>query len=317
MKKISIVVPAHNEEKNIAALVSELYKLFSNLAYDFECIFVDDGSKDNTLNEIKIQTEIHPEVHYVELARNFGKDQALQAGIQMATGDAVITMDADLQHPPQLITEMVKYWEQDYDVVYTYREKTNAHAKTYQKVSSKLFYKGLNMLSDIQLEDGIADFRLLDKKVVQQLRQLNEYEIFFRGMVKWVGFRQIGIPYNPAERLSGEASYSFFKLFKLAINSIMSFSVKPLYMVTGVGIVFSVGSLLYIPYIIISYLLHINVSGWASIIATIAFFGGLQLFVLGIIGMYLGKLFMQAKQRPSFIIRSANFIKTDYDLVKL
>ncbi|RYD91334.1 MAG: glycosyltransferase, partial [Sphingobacteriales bacterium] len=248
--------------------------------------------------------------------RNFGKDQALQAGIQMATGDAVITMDSDMQHPPHLILEMIKYWEQDYDVIYTYREKKNIHAKRYQRVSSKLFYKGLNALSDIELEDGIADFRLMDKKVVQQLRQFNEYEMFFRGMVKWVGFKQKGIPYNPDERLHGEASYSFFKLFRLALSSIMSFSVKPLYMVTGLGLTFAVGSLLYVPYIIVSYMLNLNVSGWASIIATIAFFGGLQLFVLGVIGMYLGKLFMQAKQRPSFIIRSANFIKTDHDLIK-
>ncbi|SDD35256.1 dolichol-phosphate mannosyltransferase [Mucilaginibacter pineti] len=318
MRKISIVIPAHNEERNISYMVSELQKLFSDINYDYECIFVDDGSTDNTLNEIKIQREMNPHVYFVELSRNFGKDQALQAGIELANGDAVITMDADMQHPPRLIIEMIKLWESDYDVVYTYREKANEHVKSFQKLTSKLFYKGINMLSEIQMENGIADFRLIDKKVVTQLKLINEYDIFFRGMVKWVGFKQIGIPYNPAPRFSGEASYSVYKLFKLGLNSTMSFSVRPLYAATFLGLIFSLASLLYIPYVLISYFFGlIEVSGWASLIATIAFFGGLQLFVLGIIGMYLGKLFMQAKQRPNYIIRTASYINIDNDLIKL
>ena len=147
----------------------------------------------------------------------------------MADGDAVVTMDADLQHPPQLLIKMLKQWENGYDVVYAYREKANIHAKAYQKITSKLFYKVINLLSDIKLEDGISDYRLIDQKVVEQLKQLNEYELFFRGMIKWVGFKQIGISYNPAVRLSGQTSYSAVKLFKLALNSTMSFSVWPLY----------------------------------------------------------------------------------------
>ena len=317
MKKISIVTPTYNEERNVRPMVSELQKVFVEINYDFECIFVDDGSTDNTLNEIKILSEIYPQVHLIELSRNFGKDQALQAGIEIASGDAVITIDADLQHPPQLIKEMIKYWENDYDIVYAYREKANSHAKAYQKISSKLFYKFINLLSDINMESGISDYRLIDKKVVAELKQIKEYEMFFRGMIKWVGFKQIGVPFNPAARLSGEASYSMYKLFKLAINSAMSFSVLPLYAATFLGLIFSMLSLLYIPYILISYFFgFIKISGWASLIATVAFFGGLQLFVLGIIGMYLGKLFMQAKQRPNYIIRSTSHTQVKNDLIK-
>ncbi|WP_183558921.1 glycosyltransferase family 2 protein [Mucilaginibacter sp. SP1R1] len=316
MKKISIIIPAHNEEYNISIMVGELQKVFSGINYDFECIFVDDGSTDNTLNAIKVQNALSSHVKYVELSRNFGKDQALQAGMEVADGEAVITMDADLQHPPSLIIEMIKHWENGNDVVYTHREKANAHAKIYQNISSRLFYKTINLLSDIKMEDGIADYRLIDKKVVAQLRQFNEYDPFFRGMVKWVGFKQKAIPYNPTARLSGETSYSAYKLFKLALNSTMSFSVRPLYAVTLIGLVFSLASVFYIPYILISHFLgYTQVSGWASLIATIAFFGGLQLFVLGIIGMYLGKLFMQAKQRPNYIIRSASYVNED-DLIK-
>ncbi|MFA6247625.1 MAG: glycosyltransferase family 2 protein [Mucilaginibacter sp.] len=309
MRKISIIIPAHNEERNISYMVSELQKLFSDINYTYECIFVDDGSTDNTLNEIKVQHEMHHHVYFIELSRNFGKDRALQAGIAFANGDAVITIDADMQHPPRLIIEMIKLWESGYDVVYTYREKANEHVKSFQKVASKLFYKGVNMLSEIQMEDGIADFRLIDKKVVAELKQINEYDIFFRGMIKWVGFKQKGIPYTPAARFSGEASYSIYKLFKLALNSTMSFSVRPLYAATFIGLIFSLSSLLYIPYILLSHFFGlIAVSGWASLIATVAFFGGLQLFVLGIIGMYLGKLFMQAKQRPNYIVRTTNLL---------
>jgi len=316
-KKVSIVIPAFNEQKNIAFLIAELKRTLNTSAYNYEYIFVDDGSKDDTLNEIKIQSAIYEDVFYVELSKNFGKDYALKAGIDVADGDAVVTMDADLQHPPQMLAEMLNYWEKGFDIVYTYREESNPHVKSYQKAASKLFYKGINALSDITLEDGIADFRLLDAKVVKELRQIDEYEIFFRGLVKWVGFQQVGIPYTPAKRHTGEASYSFIKLAKLAVGSIMAFSVRPLYIATGLGLFFSLASLLYIPYIAISYFTGYAVSGWASLIATISFFGGLQLLVLGIIGMYLGKIFLQTKHRPSYIVRSTNLKVLKNDFVRI
>lgn len=313
-KKLSIIIPAYNEELNISHLVSELNRSLSTINYAYELIFVNDGSKDNTLGEIIKQANIYPNVYFIEFSKNFGKDYALKAGIDMVQGDAVITMDADLQHPPHLLPEILKRWEEGYDIVYTYRQEANQHVSGTQRAGSKTFYKLINMLSDIKLEQGISDFRLLDRKVVDELKHINEYEIFFRGMVKWVGFRQVGIPYTPAERHTGEASYSFFRLVKLAVGSIMAFSVRPLYIATGLGLFFSISSMLYIPYIVISYFSgYDTASGWASLIATVAFFGGLQLLVLGIIGSYLGKIFMQTKNRPSYIIRSTNLLKPKND----
>jgi glycosyltransferase involved in cell wall biosynthesis len=314
-KKLSVIIPSHNEQNNIGCLIQALTDTLSPTGYDFELIFVDDGSKDNTLAEIKFQSQINPNVFFVELSKNFGKDAALKAGISFATGDAVITMDADMQHPPQMILKMLAYWEEGYDIIYTYRENANPHAKTYQKATSKLFYKGINMLSDIKLENGTADFRLMDKKVVDQLKTIDEYEIFLRGIIKWTGYKQIGIPYTPSKRHTGEVSYSFFKLVKLAVRSIMAFSARPLYVTTAIGLSFSLLAILYIPYVLISYAEGFAVSGWASLMATIAFFGGLQLLVLSVIGVYVGKIFMQSKQRPNYIIRSTNILAVKNDFI--
>lgn len=317
IKKISIIIPCHNEQNNISFLTRTLIDTLSPLPYKFELFFVDDGSKDHTLDELKVNAELFPNVYFIELSRNFGKDNAVKAGISMATGDAVITMDADMQHPPQMIVQMLDYWEKGYDIIYTYRENANPHVKAHQKVTSNLFYKGINMLSDIKLEDGTADFRLMDEKVVKQLKQIDEYEIFLRGIIKWTGFKQIGIPYTPAKRHMGEASYSLAGLVKLAVSSIMAFSARPLYCVTALGLSVSLLAILYIPYVLISYAAGYAVSGWASIIATIAFFGGIQLLVLSVIGVYVGKIFMQAKQRPNYIIRSTNLIRVSNDLIRI
>jgi len=314
-KKVSIIIPAHNEQNNIGFLTQALTETLGATDYDFELIFVDDGSRDNTLNEIKFSADVYPNVYFIELSKNFGKDNALKAGIGMAKGDAVITMDADMQHPPGMILTMLEYWEAGFDIIYTYRENHNPHSKIYQKATSRLFYKGINMLSDIKLEDGTADFRLMDEKVVKQLKLIDEYEIFLRGIIKWTGYKQIGIPYTPAKRHTGEVSYSFIKLVKLAVKSIMTFSARPLYIITGIGLTFSLLAILYIPYVLISYAEGFAVSGWASIIATIAFFGGLQLLVLSIIGVYVGKIFMQSKNRPNYVIRSTNLLSVNNDLI--
>lgn len=307
-KLISVVVPAHNEEGNISELTNHIIDLFKPLDYSYELIFVDDGSEDNTLNEIKLNARLQSNVYYVELSRNFGKDYALKAGLALAKGDAVITIDADMQHPPQLIKKMLNYWEDGFDVVYTYRETANKHAQIYQRITSKLFYKVINALSDVKLENGIADYRLIDTKVVKQLKELDESEIFFRGIVKWVGFKQIGFPYTPSKRHMGNASYSFFKLLKFAIGNIMAFSPRPLYVSAGIGLAFAALAILYFPYILISYFEGYAVPGWASLIASIEFLGGMQLFLLSVIGIYVGKIFAQSKNRPSYIIRSTNIV---------
>ena len=309
MKKlISILIPVYNEEGNVPAITKAIQEVFANLAFDFEIVFVNDGSADNSLSIIKKIAETQTNIFYISFSRNFGKDNALLAGLKYANGDAIVTIDADLQHPPEMIPEMLALWEQGNDIVYTHRENKNEHASNFNQFTSKMFYRIVNNLSDVELEDGIADYRLLDKKVVNVLNNLHEDRPFFRGLVKWVGFQQKGIPYTPNPRIAGETKYSTKALTRLALQGITSFSVKPLTIAIYLGLTFSVLSTLYIPYVLISLYKGYAISGWTSIIVTIAFFGGLQLMILGILGIYLGKLFMQSKQRPHFIIKESNLL---------
>lgn len=306
VKKIAIVIPAFNESKNIKPLVDKLSEVFKGLHYNYELIFVNDGSSDKTQKIVQELSQENSKVNYIEFSRNFGKDPALKAGIDLSESDIVITIDADLQHPPELIPEMIARWEEGYEVVYAYRKEANPHYSLMHKAAAQSFYHFINKLSEIDIENGISDFRLMDKKVVTILKSITEFEVFLRGMVKWVGFKQIGIAYTPAERIYGDSTYSTKALIKLALQGITSFSIKPLYTAVYLGFLFSILSLLYIPYIIYSFYVGAEVHGWASVIMTIVFFGGLQLVILGIIGIYIGKLFIQAKRRPNYIIRNTN-----------
>jgi len=304
---ISIIIPAYNEESNLSVVAAAIEAVFATMQYRYEIIFIDDGSADNTVNVLKQLAAKNSCIRYILFSRNFGKDNALSAGLQKAKGDAIVTIDADMQHPPEMIVQMIELWQQGNEVVYTYREDKNEHTSRFNNIGSSLFYKTINRLSDIELEDGTADYRLIDRKVVDVLNALPENDPFYRGLVKWVGFTQKSIPYTPNERSFGETKYSRRALTRLALRGITSFSTKPLNIAIYLGFTFSLLSLLYIPYAIMSlYFGWDALSGWASIIVTIAFFGGLQLMILGIIGLYLGKLFMQNKQRPHFIIKETN-----------
>lgn len=304
-KRISIVVPVCNEEANIKVMIASLENVLQPLPYSYTIIFVDDGSTDGTLDEIKRQADSHQQIFFISLARNFGHQNALKAGLDMADGDCVIMMDGDLQHPPGLIPEMLRFWETGFDVVYTIR-KDHKEMPLMKRKTSNMFYNLINNLSDIDLEPGTADFRLMDKKVVAVFRTFKETDLFMRGLVKWMGFKQIGLEYDPAQRTQGQSKYTVKRMVRFALEGITSFSIRPLYIATYLGFIFSLLSLLYIPYIIYSFYFGHIISGWASMIATIAFFGGLQLMILGIIGMYLGKLFMQSKQRPHYIVKESN-----------
>lgn len=305
--KISVLLPVFNEELNIEPIYSAIKSVFDALPEtSYEIIFADDGSTDHTMAAIKKIVQQDSCVFYVSFSRNFGKDNALMAGLQYSTGDALITMDADLQHPPEMIPELIECWINGFEVVYTFREDKNQHAGFFSQITSKLFYKTVNRLSDVNLENGIADYRLMDRKVINSLLQMNENNPFFRGLLKWAGFKQKGIPYKPGARKSGDTKYSTSKLVSLATQGITSFSTKPLEFAIYLGFVFSFLSILYIPYVFYSFFSGVSISGWASTIVTIAFFCGLQLMILGIIGLYLGKVFMQVKQRPQFIISETN-----------
>ena len=302
---VVVLIPLYNEERNVAAINEAINKVFDTVANaEYKLLFVDDGSKDSTLNVIKQFAAEDKKVAYISFSKNFGKEAALLAGFQHipATIDAVITIDADMQHPPSLIPTLIKHWQAGNDVVYTYREKSNEHVSFFAKTSSKMFYWVMSKLADVELENGIADFKIFDKKVLAVIKEMKEDAPFFRGLFKWVGFKQLGIPYRVEARLNGETKYPTKALVKIALHNITSFSTKPLTMAIYVGFFTSFLSLLYVPYVLYSLYQGIAISGWASLIATIAFFGGVQLMVLGIIGLYLGKIFMQSKQRPRYII---------------
>lgn len=304
-KLVTIIVPVHNERDNVAAMAKTIKRIFTDLPYRYNLLFVDDGSSDNTLQEIKKLTVQDENIRYISFSRNFGHQAAIKAGVDKADGDCVITMDGDMQHPPHLIPRLLEKWEEGYDVVYTVR-KEDKNLPFLKRATSNLFYRVLNWLSDIRLEKGTADFRLMNRNVVNVLKNLQEFEPFFRGLVKWAGFKQLPFEYQPDQRKSGASKYTSKKMIRFALQGITSFSIRPLYAATYIGFTFAALSTLYIPYALHSYYFGYTISGWTSVIVTIIFFGGLQLMILGIIGIYLGKLFMQNKHRPVYIVKESN-----------
>ena len=309
MKKISIVIPAHNEEGNIFLIHQRIKKVFSELQnYHFEINFVNDGSVDQTQAKIEELASQFEEVKFIEFSRNFGHQPAVKAGIDRSNANAVISMDADLQHPPELIPDMIKKWEEGFDIVYTIRTYPK-EISAFKRKTSSLYYKFLSKISDVNLrEGGGSDFRLMDSSVVDVVRNMNESDIFLRGLSNWMGFRQTGIHFTAGERAFGESSYNLQKMMRFAFTGITAFSVKPLYLAAYLGFIFSAIAVLgYGIYVIHSFVSGTEISGWASLIMTVVFFGGIQLIILGIIGIYLGKIFKQVKERPNYIIRSKNF----------
>ena len=276
------------------------------LNYSYELIFVDDGSSDKTLSILQEISAIDSNVFFIELSRNFGHQNALKAGLDLASGDCIITMDGDMQHPPEMIPQLIEKWEEGYDIVYT-RRLEDKKLPAFKKITSKYFYKFINYISEIKIEEGTADFRLMDKKVSTVFFAFSENELFIRGLVNWVGFNKFAIDYKPAERFSGNSKYTVKKMMQFALKGITSFSIRPLYLSIFLGIsLFLLSLLFYTLYVFYSIYYGHVISGWASVIFTIVLFGGLNLIVLGIIGVYVGKLFMQSKQRPNYLIRDTN-----------
>ncbi len=303
--KLEIILPAHNEEGNIRPIYDAIVQVLSSTNYRYTILFVDDGSTDDTLSRIKELANGDSKVKYLELSRNFGHQNAIKAGLDSTNADVVVMMDCDLQHPPSLLNELLNKYEQGYDIVRTIRIE-NETAGFIKRKASNLFYQFLNQLSDITLEQGSADFRLISGKAIDYLRAFNEYDLFYRGLVKWIGFKQISLEYQPEQRLSGETKYSFKKMISFGLKGFTSFSTKPLYFAAYLGMIFSLLSTLSIPYIIHAFYTGSQVPGWASVIAAIVFFGGLNLMILGIIGIYMSKLFTHIKSRPHYIIKGSN-----------
>jgi len=300
--KVSIVVPTLNEESNIEKLVSTL-KPILKLYNDYEIIFVDDGSTDNTLRTISEMRRLDNRIKYISFSRNFGHQNALRAGMQYVSGDCMISMDADMQHPPELIPKLVDKWQEGYKIVYTVR-KDSQSGSFFKRKTSDIFYNILSKLSNVKVPKGAADFRLLDSEVVKIISNLSENTLFLRGLIAWLGFDQFAIKYQPGERFAGHTKYSLRKMISLALNGITSFSIKPLRLATFFGLIIAVISFTYGIYAIyLKLFTEKAISGWTSVLVSVLFLSGIQLITFGIMGEYIGKLFIESKGRPSYIIK--------------
>ncbi len=303
---ICILSAAYNEGENLLVFYDEVKKVIRDLPYNFEFCFVNDGSKDHTLSIIKSLAQQDHTVKYLSFSRNFGQQVALKAGIDFINADAVIMMDSDMQHPPEMITDLIQIWQEEkVNMVNTLREE-DKELSWFKKQTSKRFYQLLNKVSELKMEPGQADFRLIDKQVSNILKSSKEHDVFLRGMIQWIGFDQFVLTYKAHKRFAGESKYTFRKMFRLALDGITSFSVKPLYTAIYIGFFFAFSSFLYLPYIIYTFIMGTFIDGWASLLVTVAFFGGLNLMVLGVMGIYIGKILIQNKERPLYIIQEQN-----------
>jgi dolichol-phosphate mannosyltransferase len=300
--KISVVVPAFNEAANVGPLSAALGAALARYP-DHEIVFVDDGSTDGTLSILRELRRKNPRIRYVSFSRNFGHQSALRAGLDTAAGDCVVTMDADGQHPTETLHAMIERWRAGAEIVTAVREG-GGNAGLFKRATSRGFYRFMNAVADVRLIEGGADFRLLDRVAVDVLRSLPESNLFVRGMVGWIGFRQEVVPYAEAGRAAGVSKYSVGRMIALGLNGITSFSIRPLRLATLVGTMLAVFSLLYGLYALyVFFFTQHTVPGWTSIMASILFCGGMQMLLLGIFGEYLGRLYIESKRRPFYVVR--------------
>lgn len=297
---ISCVIPAYNEQANIAAFIQQLYQQLQQLTNHFEIIIVDDGSKDDTVEIIKHLAL--PSLKLIVFSRNFGKEIALTAGLEHSSGDVVILIDADFQHPIAVIPFFLKYWADDYDMVYGIRD-SRQNESLLKKTFANLFYKLMAKITRVNIPANAGDFRLLDKKIVETLKKFPERSRFMKGLYAWVGFKQIGIPFTVHDRAAGKSSWRFTRLTELAITGITSFSHIPLRVWGVIGLGISTFAFIYATFIILQTLiLGVQIPGFASIVVAIMFLGGIQLLSIGILGEYIGQIFNEVKKRPIYII---------------
>ncbi|MBQ9658606.1 MAG: glycosyltransferase family 2 protein [Clostridia bacterium] len=310
MKKISIIIPAYNEEESLPFLFERLNKLMEQVNnYEFEILFVNDGSKDKTVELIKKQREIDNRISYVDFARNFGKETAMIAGLDYATGDAAIFMDADLQDPPELIPELIKYWEEGYDDVYAKR-KSRKGETFLKKFTSKMYYKVLQKLAGMEIQRDTGDFRLLDRRCINALRKLRESQRCTKSMFSWIGYKKKEVLYDRDPRVAGKTKWNYLKLVDLAIDGITSFTTSPLRLATYIGVPTFFLLFIYTIYVIIKCIvLKVAVQAFQAIILLILFFSGIQIILFGIIGEYLGRIFVETKHRPLYLVNEYNGVR--------
>ena len=305
MKKVSVIVPMYYEEEVAEECYKRLKKVLEGLSekYLYEIIFINDGSKDKTLNILENIAQDNKNVKVISFSRNFGHQCAVTAGLKYITGDAIVIIDADLQDPPELIPEMLKLWEDGNEVIYGKRKSREGESK-FKLLTASMFYKTLNALSDVEIPKDTGDFRLVDRKVVEVINSLPEHNKFLRGLFSWVGFKQIPFEYERKERVAGKTKYPLSKMLKLAQDGIFSFSTKPLRIVGTMGIISILISIIILIYSILSYIFNWNdlASGWTSMMVTMTFLGGMILISLWMIGEYVGRIYDETKRRPQYII---------------
>ena len=311
--ELSVIVPTYDEGENIDALLDRLEPALSKLAIAYEIIFVDDGSTDNTVETVRARRRSNSRICLIELSRNFGKENAITAGFDFSKGDAVICMDADLQHPPELIETLIGLWREGFEVVYT-RRKTRNDGTWLRGILGKAFYHIYNKLSDAPIPPDAGDFRLLDRSVVQALCRLRETSRFMKGLYSWVGFRQIGVEFVPEERHKGKSTWNLWSLWNYAVEGITSFGTIPLRIWTYVGSLIALLSFVYAIFLVVRTIVWgADVPGFASLIVLVLFFGGIQLITLGIFGEYLGRVYQEAKGRPLYIVSKQEGLKDRID----
>ena len=303
-KRVSLVAPFYNESDSVQEFFRRVAAVADSLPqYRFEVIAVNDGSRDDTWSELLKARAQYPWVHLVDLSRNFGKEAALTAGLDRADGDAVVPIDSDLQHPPELLAQMLGQWEQGAEVVLARRTDRDTDGKL-QKLSASSFYRFHNKISNVQVPMDVGDFRLMDRRVVLALRELPESHRFMKGLFAWVGFRTVTVPYATARRYAGASSFNLWKLWNLALEGITSFSTAPLKIWTYVGLGVSAMALLYAMLIVGRTLVHgVDVPGYASLMAGSMFLGGVQLIGIGVLGEYVGRIYNEVKRRPVYLVR--------------
>ena len=299
---LSIIIPVFNEEQNIEPLLKRLIPVLKN--YQYEIIFVDDGSKDKTALIIKKQSEKNKNIKLISFFRNFGHQMALTAGYKLTKGDCVITIDADLQDPPEIIPQMILKWQKGAQIVYAKRNERQGD-NFFKKTTATIFYQLINFLSETPIPQEVGDFRLLDKQVVEFLNNLNERPSFLRGLVSWGGYPTKFVYFKREKRLTGQTHYGFFKMLNFALEGITSFSVKPLRIATYFGFMSGIFGFLGIIYELIRKAISPQsfVIGWAGLFTAIMFLGGIQLITIGIIGEYIGKIYQEVQKRPKYIIK--------------
>lgn len=310
MKKISIIIPAYNEGRNLKQLADNLRPLLDNeltsTAYDWSVVLINDGSTDNSLDIMQQLRHNDLRYNYIDLSRNFGKESAMLAGLDYASGDAVVIIDADMQHPIDVIPKMVSQWEQGYDDVYG-RRISRSRESWLRKRLTAVYYSLLKHATKIDILPNVGDFRLLDRQCINALRELRETQRYSKGLFSWIGFRKKEIEFEPNDRYAGKSSFTYRRLFSLALDGITSFTTAPLRFASLTGILTALASLVYLVYILCKTLLYGDpVSGFPTLMCVILFLGGCQLIALGIIGEYIARIFNEAKHRPPYIVKTHN-----------